>query len=605
MLAGFTIASLIVAACNSSTPSTSPSAAAATPGAAATPTAAPSLKPGEIADIPRNKTVVFTPWGPVPEIGSSDNWNPLITGGSQNQGDFGKFGIYEALFYRNLNSGELVPWLGESYDFNADFTQLTIKIRDGVTWCDGVKFTADDVKYTLEMLRDNAPDLTFSSIAKDVIKEVQVPDPLTAVIVLNRPDPRFMTLEWNRHDANNVIVPKHIFESQDPKTFTNFDLAAGAPCGTGPYRIVRVSPQQVIADRRATWWGSDTGFSPMPAPERLIMVPGQGLEAVGQMYQANEIDFGAAPLPGQFEAIKANNPKVVSWNANGPIWGAPDGCVLDFILNNQSGPTADRNVRLAINYAIDRQKISDGAYEGANFPAILPFSSYWTERFFPGEVQALLDKYDRGTPSQAKVDQYMAASGYAKNADGKWAKDGEVLVIPTMGQTGFAPLGPPILQMLTDAGFESSIVLDPPWGESISPGTFVDMFLVHCGSASEPFDTLTDFNGKWVVPQGEQMPHAFAWARYSNPEMDKLLNEMEKIQADFTPGSAYMKLAVAATDIWLQDMPEIMIAEELHAVAFNTEYWTGWPSSSDPYVAPYEPWNAFYLSLFHIKPTGS
>ena len=64
-------------------------------------------------------------------------------------------GIYEALFYTNLNTGELIPWQAESYTYNDDFTEVTLKLRDGVTWCDGTKFTADDVKFTLEMLRDN------------------------------------------------------------------------------------------------------------------------------------------------------------------------------------------------------------------------------------------------------------------------------------------------------------------------------------------------------------------------------------------------------------------------------------------------------------------
>ena len=48
----------------------------------------------------------------------------------------------------------------------------------------------------------------------------------------------------------------------------------------------------------------------------------------------------------------------------------------------------------------------------------------------PGRVQQVIDKYDRGTPSQAKVDDYMGKVGFAKNADGFWAKDGKVLKMP-------------------------------------------------------------------------------------------------------------------------------------------------------------------------------
>ena len=49
-------------------------------------------------------------------------------------------------------------------------------------------------------------------------------------------------------------------------------------------------------------------------------------------------------------------------------------------------------------------------------------------------------------------------------------------------------------------------------------------------------------------------------------------------------------------------MPEIMLDEELWVVTFNSTYWKGWPSSNDPYVAPYPPWEAWNLIIHKIKP---
>ena len=46
-----------------------------------------------------------------------------------------------------------------------------------------------------------------------------------------------------------------------------------------------------------------------------------------------------------------------------------------------------------------------------------------------------------------------------------------------------------------------------------------------------------------------------------------------------------------------------MTLEELHVVIFNETYWTGWPSSADPYVAPYPPWEAWNLIVHKIQPT--
>ena len=232
-------------------------------------------------------------------------------------------GIYEALFYTNLNTGELIPWQAESYTYNADFTEVTLKLRDGVTWCDGKKFTADDVKFTLEMLRDNAPDLTYSGTYKEYLKDVTVVDPLTAVINLTKPAPRFFRDNLALgHENHQVILPKHIWEGKDPKTFTNFDLAKGWPCGTGPYKIVSSTAQQQIADRVDNWWGAKTGFKPaLPAPERLILIPVASDEAMAQLHIANSVDYGNPLQPGTFVGAQAQNPKLQSWARRGPGLG--------------------------------------------------------------------------------------------------------------------------------------------------------------------------------------------------------------------------------------------------------------------------------------------
>ena len=80
---------------------------------------------------------------------------------------------------------------------------------------------------------------------------------------------------------------------------TDYDLEKGLPCGTGPYKIVASGPQQMVADRRDTWWGTETGFMDhMPAPERLILIPVASDEAMSQLHIANQIDTGQ-PAPAR------------------------------------------------------------------------------------------------------------------------------------------------------------------------------------------------------------------------------------------------------------------------------------------------------------------
>ena len=574
--------------------------------------------PGPVAaqdglkEVPRNKTFIFSPWGFMNELGNPENWNVYNQGTAiNNQREMGLKGVMEALFYTNLNTGELIPWQGESYEYNDDFTEITLKLRDGVTWCDGVQMTSDDVKYTLEALRDvDDASITYSSIYKEWLKEVEVVDPLTSIIKLTKPGPRWFKDNLALgHENHQVILPKHIWEGQDFKAFTFYDLEKGYPCGSGPYQIVSSSPQQMVADRRETWWGKETGFMEMPAPERLILIPVASDEAMSQLHIANQIDTGNPLQPGTFVASQAQNPNLRSWSDTGPVWGAPDGCGYNLLFNNMKEPWSDVNVRLAINYAINRQQISDIGYEGANYPIVLPFSAYMAPNWVPGKIQELLDKYDRGTPDPAKVEEYMTKAGYAKNADGKWAKDGEVLKVPVFGPAFFQPSFPIVAQNLNDAGFDATVEVaatDPEWVDKFLPGNHDTLILVHCGSLSEPFDTLKDLHTKFTAPIGTNLPGSIiAGQRYSNPELDAILDQMEAIQPDNTPDSEYMNLAVQAVEIYLRDMPEIMLTEELHVVTYNTTYWTGYPDANNPYVAPYPCWEAINVMMYHLQPTGA
>src|SRR5262249_55930482 len=72
--------------------------------------------------VPRNRTLVMTPWsdttGP---LKNPENWNIYLTGNS-NLRVVGLETVFEALMYTNLNTGELIPWQAESFEYNKEFT---------------------------------------------------------------------------------------------------------------------------------------------------------------------------------------------------------------------------------------------------------------------------------------------------------------------------------------------------------------------------------------------------------------------------------------------------------------------------------------------------
>lgn len=556
----------------------------------------------------RGQTLIFTPWGFYTVLPSTSNYNIYADITYNPQREAGLKSIYEDLMYTNLNTGKKIPWQATSATYNSDYTQVTVKLRQGIEWADGQPFTTADVKYTLEMLRDNSPTLQYSTIYKNDLAEVEVVDDLTAILHLTKPLPRFF--EYNLglgHENHQVILPAHIWQGQDPKTFSNFDLAKGYPLGTGAYKLVSSSPEQQIYTRRDDWWGVKSGFkSRPPNPQRLILIPAAADQAMGQLYISNQADAGNALQVNTFLAAQPRNPKLHTWNKKGPIWGAPDGCGYCFYFNNAKEPWSNQDVRLAINYALDRKQISKVAYSSSNTPTTVPFSGYIAKKWLPpgGPIDKAIKKWNRDNPSPALVKKHMEAAGYSKNGQGQWAKNGQVLKVPVATDSGFAPLVPIIGQQLKSAGFAVTETIYPANSTvpttSMLSGSFDCIISVHCGSLFDPEDTLRDLSSQFYAPIGQNVPAQVNAGRFRNAEYDKIIAYL-----DATPGSPdnteYMNQVVAAVNIYLEQMPELMITDERWVVTTDSKNWVGWPDAANPYVAPYPCWEAWNLVVHNLK----
>src|SRR5690606_20661117 len=143
-------------------------------------------------------------------------------------------------------------------------------------------------------------------------------------------------------------------------------------------------------------------------------------EAMPQLYASNQIDIGRSIQSGSYEAIRVQNPALVSWNEEGPVWGAPDGCTFALTFNTQKAPFDDAEVRRAVNFAIDRDQISNLAFEGSMPKAILPFSSYQGMLDYVSKIEEEVGATELGTPSPEKVDALMTEAGFSKNGSGVW-----------------------------------------------------------------------------------------------------------------------------------------------------------------------------------------
>ncbi len=566
----------------------------------------PTPDPGALRDVPRNRTLVITHWSDSyrTQHDNVENFNWWLPGNSHARHASEK-GLIEFLFYTNLNEGNIIPWLGESFEYNDSLDAIDVKIREGAKWSDGVDFTAHDVKFTIDMVRTNAPDLNRSTHWNDMISEVVVHDDYNLTIHLSRPDPRFFQVQfgfgWENHTP---IVPKHVWENEDPLTFNNYDPEKGWPLGTGAYRLALSTPEVQIYDRRDDWWASEIGFHDSPMVERIQYIPVANDDIAGQLYINNQLDAGPPLLKGTFEAAKGFNDALRSWNFEGPVWGAPDGCNFVLILNNQKTHFSSTDVRWAINHAINRDEITGLAYEGGVPSVVVPISSYGVKQYLP-LMQDILDKYDAGNHSLEKVDERMTTAGYSKDSEGFWTKDGERVEITLEIPSWMRPQGPFLEKQLQAGGFDAVFKQGEPAtiGDRLRLGE-TEVVWVQCGSINEPYDTFKSYHSKNSGPPGEVYQGAVQGGRYENPEMDAILDEMEAMLHS-PDDPRYVELARGAMELFLRDMPVIHIAEELHVIVHNTHYWQGWPGVEDPYVAPYPPWNGWYQITLNLEPTGN
>ena len=124
----------------------------------------------KVKKVPRNRTFISVGGGgeALQQFTDQESMNPYFLG---HISAHGAQVIFEPLYFYNYLQDQEIPWLAESYQYNKDFTELTIKIRPNAAWSDGQPFTARDVAFTLNMLRDNAPELRYATEIKKWVKK--------------------------------------------------------------------------------------------------------------------------------------------------------------------------------------------------------------------------------------------------------------------------------------------------------------------------------------------------------------------------------------------------------------------------------------------------
>src|SRR2546428_7229217 len=169
----------------------------------------------------------------------------------------------------------VVPSLAEKTSVSSSGTEVTYELRSGVTWHDGMPFTADDVVFTFTLI--NKQGLSqYAQWLADMV-DVKAQGPSTVVVTFKQPqafDPALAI----------PIVPKHIWEGMSAAQIQNF--RNDKPVGTGPFRFGSwVEGQTVTVHRNPDFWG------PAPGPASVIWVLYQNEDIMAQGLRGNEVDI--------------------------------------------------------------------------------------------------------------------------------------------------------------------------------------------------------------------------------------------------------------------------------------------------------------------------
>jgi peptide/nickel transport system substrate-binding protein len=560
----------------------------------------PAAETGELRKVPRNRTLIMdcvdynNCAGQIKDYAS---FNPYIPGQASRTGY--QF-VYEPLYFYNAYGAQdtLIPWIAQSHQYNADYTEVVVKIRPGVKWSDGHPWTAHDLVFTIDMLKDRAPLLLFSTDMKNWVREAVAMDDLTARITLTAPNPRFIFSYFAHNFDNGVpIVPKHIWEGQNPEQFTNFDASRDWPVVSGPYQLALSVPEQRIWDLRKDWWASESGFSPLPQVERIIFLPYLEDAKRVQNLIANLMDTCVDMRPPNIKSALDGNPSLTTWSGRDLPHGYLDWWPVCLGFNNLEAPFSDPQVRWAIDHAIDRRQLIEVGWQGSGSYSLLPFPDFPPLRKYTGQIQDLLERYPVGKYDPQESARIMQARGYARDGEGFWVKGGQRVRVLIEIAPIFQDLTPVLVAQLQKAGFDAGFRNTSDYYDRWTQGTAMAFLFGNGGAVRDPYFTLRLYHSRFVRPTGTATESFWRW---SNPEFDRIVDEMNGTDPEDPKNQALFRQAM---EVWLRELPSIPLVQWYHRVPHNQTYWTHWPSAENPYINTAYWHRTFLLVLLHLKPT--
>jgi peptide/nickel transport system substrate-binding protein len=504
-------------------------------------------------------------------------------------------------------------------------------------WSDGVEFTADDVVYTIETLK-NTPGMNWSSDLDLFVESVKKTDDYTVVASLKKSLPRFHDLFNSAYNAC-YIMPKHVWETVDNPMEYTFN----PPVSIGAYMVKDVDPAGYweLYELREDWDKTSSGVvTGKPGPKYILTIfYGPSEKKIIAMTQ-HQLDLFMNVDYEAFQSLIEKSDTARSWHQDYP-WAWRD--ELDarwFGFNQEKEPYNNKDVRWALALALDIVDLQTEYIGGIPrvSPIPQPATPYHIENFHKPLLSWLKEftidigdgetfaPFDETVP--ARLAEWAEAQGYSIPAE----TEEEVIDMFGVGWWKFAP--EVAEKLLLNNGFTRDkddrwLLPDgTPWTfDILAPPDEVDSYRLAMGAVDQ-YDAFGitvevralertayynaertgDFtvysrwgsNGaigasasldKWrflrglhsdfYLPVGEVSRNNAL--RVKSPEIDAIIDELAGLAPDdpkvYELGKDFMKL-------WVENMWSITMISFKKFVTQDLYYWENFPMSEDPYGQP-------------------